>query len=176
MKYIYIVLLILEFLLFSFDSFTQNFFSGLSIYCNEKYISLLPTEKNNQIKLFIEDNLGRNIDSLYISKTKSKNDTFCTSCHIVYDDKLIRYFNKLQRKSLRYSCTSYSLDYPGIYELNSKEIDYTVFQIIFYKNKNCNIIRYQKRDLRLYSKIDFRFIFILNTVNKIKKQSLKYIK
>jgi hypothetical protein len=146
MKNIRLILFSLKFLLFSLSSFTQTYFSGLTIYCYNKY------------------------DSLTISKMKYKNDTIYSNGKFVYDDKFIRYLKKLQRQTINYSCTSSIFEYPGIYELPPNKFDYTIFQIIFFKDDYCNIIRYEKEDLIMYAKIDFRFIFILNTVNKIKKR------
>lgn len=170
MKNIRLILFSLKFLLFSLSSFTQTYFSGLTIYCYNKYVSISPTESKNNFILYIQDNHGAKIDSLTISKMKYKNDTIYSNGKFVYDDKFIRYLKKLQRQTINYSCTSSIFEYPGIYELPPNKFDYTIFQIIFFKDDYCNIIRYEKEDLIMYAKIDFRFIFILNTVNKIKKR------
>lgn len=172
MKNVRIIFFTTIFLLFSLSAISQTYFSGLTIYCNKQYVSISPTESKNNFILYFHNNQGRVIDSLMISKMKNKNDTI--NIKLIYDDKLIRYLKKLQRQTINYKCSYYIIEYPGIYELSPQEFDYTIFEIFyFFKDDYCNIIQYEKKDLIMYAKIDFRIIFILNTVNKIKKRIIK---
>lgn len=160
-------------LMFCTSSFSQNIFSSVTILCDKDYVSFFLTETENYQKKLIEDNFGRDIDTFLVVDQTIKLNSISTN-KIVVDPKLIKYLKSLNKQLLRYSCTSSNLDYPGIFEINPKVIDYTIFQVIFFQRNNyCNIIRYTKSDLKMYLKHDFRFIIIQNTVNKIKKHSLK---
>lgn len=156
-------------LIFGSNSFSQRLFSSVVILSDTNYVSFYPTENKNHFRNSIQDNFGHKVDSFLVVNQGMKFETI-SGQKVIVDSKLIKYLKRLRRQTIRYRCFTDILEFPGIYEMADSKVNYTIFEIQFYKSRNCNIIRYEKRDVMMYLKHDFRFIFILNTVNKIKNR------
>ena len=89
----------------------------------------------------------------------------------MHDEKLIWYFKKLGIKSLRYKC-AFTQTWIYDYESNDK-VDHMIFVISYYNDTICYIICIDRLDINMYLSMDFRFLFLLNTVKKMKKHLTK---